>query len=300
MARWWCGANMKPKPTASMHSATASGSRSMRAPSASRRSAEPERPVALRLPCLATTQPAPAATKAAVVDTLKVARPPPVPAVSSRSERPTETERASERMVCARPTSSSTVSPFVRRAIRNAAACASDASPAITSRSTAADSSELRSEPEARRSIASVRTGLGKEVRQHGLAVRREHGLRVELHALGRERAVADRHDGRARARRDLERVGQVWVHDERVVAAGHERGFEAAEDRPAVVLHLSRLAVHRLAAHDAPPERLRPRLVAEADAQHRNARQRESGDRLYRHTGLRRRAGAGRDDGAI
>ena len=47
----------------------------MRAPSASSRSAEPERLVAERLPCLATAQPAPAAIRAAVVDTLKVRAP---------------------------------------------------------------------------------------------------------------------------------------------------------------------------------------------------------------------------------
>src|SRR5512142_2127661 len=61
---------MNPKPTSSMQRATASGVRSMRAPSASSTSAEPDRPVAERLPCLATAQPAPAATRAAVVETL--------------------------------------------------------------------------------------------------------------------------------------------------------------------------------------------------------------------------------------
>ncbi len=78
---------MKPNPASSMHAATPSGARSMRAPSASSRSAEPERLVAERLPCLATAQPAPAAIRAAVVDTLNVLAPPPVPAVSSRSVR---------------------------------------------------------------------------------------------------------------------------------------------------------------------------------------------------------------------
>src|SRR3954468_1677837 len=219
---------MKPKPTASMHSATAAGSRSMRAPRASSTSAEPLRPVALRLPCFATTQPAPAATNAAVVETLKVGRPPPVPAVSSRSPArapPTDTPRASERIVRASPISSSTVSPFVRSAIRNAGAWVSEASPAITSCSTAAASSALRSEAEARRSIASVSTGVGKEVREHGLAVDREDGLRVELHSLARQLAVPDGHHGRARAGGYLELVRQpVGVHDERVVAPGHER----------------------------------------------------------------------------
>src|SRR5690348_18078658 len=59
---------MKPNPTRSMHVATWAGSRSTRAPTASSTSAEPDRPVAERLPCLATAQPAPAAISAAVVE----------------------------------------------------------------------------------------------------------------------------------------------------------------------------------------------------------------------------------------
>src|SRR4051795_10372983 len=268
---------MKPKPTASMHAATAAGSRSMFAPSASSTSAEPDLPVALRLPCFATMQPAPAATNAAHVETLNVGGPPPVPAVSSRSSPPTSTERARERIVRARPTSSSTVSPLVRSAIRNAAACASDASPCMISRSTAAASSAGRSSRDATRSIASVSTALGiQEVLEQGLAVGGQHRLRVELHALGGQVAVADRHDRVAEPRGALEAVGEVRVDDERVVAAGHERGFEVAEDRPAVMLHARRLAVDRIAAHDPPPERLRHRLVAQADPEHRDARLRQ------------------------
>ena len=57
VAPWWAGANMNPNPTSLMQRATASGLRSMRTPSASSTSAEPDRPVALRLPCLATAQP---------------------------------------------------------------------------------------------------------------------------------------------------------------------------------------------------------------------------------------------------
>src|SRR5205823_3400074 len=120
---WWCaGANMKPNPHSRMQSATASGERSRRAPSASIRSAEPDCDVAERLPCLATAQPAPAAISAAVVETLKVWRPPPVPAVSIRSSRAQATGRAKARIVRARPTISSTVSPFVRSAISTAEA----------------------------------------------------------------------------------------------------------------------------------------------------------------------------------
>src|SRR5919204_362553 len=99
VAWWWVGANMKPKPASSMQRATASGPRSIRAPSASSTSAEPDRLVAERLPCLASAQPAPAAISAAVVETLNVGRPPPVPAVSTRSSRSHGTGVASARIV---------------------------------------------------------------------------------------------------------------------------------------------------------------------------------------------------------
>ena len=133
----------------------------MRAPSASSTSAEPLRPVAERLPCLATAQPAPAATSAAVVDTLKVRRPPPVPAVSSRSVRCVATGVASPRIAAARPAISSTVSPLVRSAIRKAAICPSLPLPAMISPSTAPACSWLRSRRVASASMAAVRTSLG-------------------------------------------------------------------------------------------------------------------------------------------
>ena len=117
------------------------GVRSMRTPSASSTSAEPERLVAVRLPCLATAQPAAAAMSAAVVETLKVDLPPPVPAVSTRSWRLVVTGVANARIVRARPASSATVSPFVRSAISRPAICVSEASPAMMTASTSAASS---------------------------------------------------------------------------------------------------------------------------------------------------------------
>ena len=147
---------MNPNPTSSMQRATSSGLRSMRAPRASSTSAEPDRPVAERLPCLATEQPAPAAISAAVVETLKVRRPPPVPAVSSRSSLDGCTRTACARIVRASPASSSTVSPLVRSAIRNAAIWISEALPAMISDSTAAASSSERSSPDASASIERV------------------------------------------------------------------------------------------------------------------------------------------------
>src|SRR5436190_6727300 len=241
---------MKPKPRESMHSATAPGSRSIRAPSASRTSADPQRPVAERLPCLATRQPAAAAMKAAVVETLNVGRPPPVPAVSTRGPS-TSTLTASSRIVRASPAISATVSPFVRRPTRKAAVWASDALPAMISWSTRAASSALRSPPDATCSMASARTSLGiQEVAQQRLAVLGQYRLRVELNALGGQLAVAQGHHRAVRMRRDLEAVRDGGIDDERVIAAGHERGFEPPEDGPAVVLDSPGLAVHGLAPY--------------------------------------------------
>src|SRR5215213_11033461 len=243
---------MKPKPISRMHAPTSSAPSSMFPPSASSTSAEPHWLVAERFPCFATRQPAPAAMNAAVVETLNVGRPPPVPAVSTRPS-PASTFTARSRSADASPAISPTVSPFVRRAMRKAAACASDAFPSMISFRTAAAVVGSRSSWPARRSIASVSIGLGirEEVAQQLLAVRGEHRLGVELHALDGELAVAQPHDHLARARGHLELVRQLGVDDERVVAAHDERRFEAREDRPAVVLRLGGLAVHRLAAHD-------------------------------------------------
>ena len=75
---------MKPIPTSSMQAATASGPSAIWTPSASSTSAEPQAELAARLPCLAILTPAPAATKAAVVEMLNVPREsPPVPTTST-------------------------------------------------------------------------------------------------------------------------------------------------------------------------------------------------------------------------
>ena len=72
-----------------------------------------------RLPCLATVHPAPAATKAAVVEMLKVPEAsPPVPQVSRRGGRPPEMRVALARMTAANPATSSSVSPLQRKATR--------------------------------------------------------------------------------------------------------------------------------------------------------------------------------------
>src|SRR3954454_16328935 len=313
VAWWWAGANMKPKPTSRMQAATASGPRSIRAPSASSTSADPDMPVALRLPCLATGQPAAAATSAAVGETLNVGRPPPVPAVSRRSSRPASTGVASSRMVRARPASSSTVSPLARRPMRKAAISISEASPRMTSSSTAAASSVVRSQPEASASIASVRTGLGKlvgvglcpptlqEVPQEPLAGLREHRLGVELDALGGQAAVADAHEDAAAVGGGLQLVGQALGRDhERVVAPDRQRVGQAGVDALAVMGDVGGLAVDRVVGGDGCAERLPHRLMPQADAEGGHAGLGEAAGDREADAGLVRRARAGRDHDAL
>src|SRR5215210_3297712 len=302
VAPWWAGANMKPKPASSMQRATASGRRSMRTPSASSRSAEPDSPVAERLPCLATEHPAPAAISAAVVETLKVGRPPPVPAVSTRSSMPAWTGVAKRRMVRASPTISSTVSPLVRSATSTPAVSTSEALPSMISASTAEVSSTDRSSRDMSRSIAPVMTGLGigEEVLEQPLPVRREHGLRVELDPFRGQLAVAHRHQDAAAVGGRLQAVGEVRIDDERVVAADHERRREPGEQAGAVVIDVRGLAVHGHVADHRAAEGLRERLVAQADAERRDARLGKPAHHLDADARLVRRAGARRDHRAV
>ena len=270
-----------------MQRATASGFRSIRAPSASSTSAEPLSPVALRLPCLATAHPAPAAISAAVVETLNVVRPPPVPAVSSRSSRSQSRASPSARIVAARPASSSTVSPFVRSAIRNPAICVSVALPSMITRRTSPACSIDRSWPDASASIALVRVGW---IRQGSSAsscfpasVRTDSGWNWTPSAGSSRWRIAHQHA--AAMRGGLEAVRQrVLADDERVVAARRRAGircrrrWSCRRARRSSVLPCTGLVADDLAA-----ERLRQRLVAEADAERRHARLGEAAHRLER-----------------
>src|ERR1035438_5100014 len=111
-------------PISRMARPTSAGGTAIAIPNASSRSALPQRLDMERLPCLATRTPAPAATNAAMVEILKVdAQSPPVPQVSSSGSPPGPQSMgaATSRMARANPTSSSTLSPFIRKATRNAA-----------------------------------------------------------------------------------------------------------------------------------------------------------------------------------
>ena len=97
----------------------------MFAPKASRQSAVPDFEDAARLPCFATLMPAEAATKADVVEMLKLpALSPPVPTISRTSMPCLSTFSACSRIAAAQPVISSIVSNlalFVDNAARKAA-----------------------------------------------------------------------------------------------------------------------------------------------------------------------------------
>ena len=155
MEGWNICANMNPMPTVSKHVLTPAGLRSILTPSASRTSALPVEPDIARLPCLATRTPAPAMTKAAVVEMLNVLEAsPPVPAVST-SGPSTSTCSDESRMTWAMPAISSGVSPFIRRAVTRAPIWAGVASPAMITLIASAAVSRVSEQPETSLSIAS-------------------------------------------------------------------------------------------------------------------------------------------------
>src|SRR6185436_19176311 len=256
-----------------MHCATLVGVRSRLTPRASTTSADPQRLETERFPCLATLSPAPATTNAVAVETLNVPdASPPVPAVSMSISRsvparavPTSvrvrTRTALSRMTSARPISSSTVSPFIWRAVRNAATWTEVAAPDISASMAAAASSRVRSRRSTSVRIASTITGLvmappslsgsagSSEARDHFLNVLEPEGLRH--HAVDAVRVHLVRLDLDAPAGHEHHRhLGPGCLHSLRHLPAGHaghgqirhhqvERALaEAGQPRDAVVRH--------------------------------------------------------------
>ena len=126
-------------------------------PRASSTSAEPAFDVIARLPCFATGMPAAATTSAAAVEMLKV--PLPSPPVPTTSIVPSGASTAStrSRIASAKPASSSTVSPRMRRPISSAASWAGVASPSITA-PIASRASSIVSDPPSTMEASAART----------------------------------------------------------------------------------------------------------------------------------------------
>ena len=289
-----------------MQRPTCSGSSSMLTPSASSRSAEPQRLVLERLPCLATAQPAAGGDQRRrgrdVEGRGAAAGPGGVDQVLARgldrgrerAHRPRQADQLGHRL------------PLRPQGDQEGAGLDLVAAPlhdlgqhrgGVVGGQVVAGADRVDRPGD---DVVRHRVVLPEEVLQQVLALRGQHRLGVELDALGRQLAVAGAHHHVAEAGAQLELVGQLGVGDQRVVAAGDQRARQAGVDRPPVVLDLGVLAVDRLALHGAAAERLDQRLVAEADPQHRRPRLGEGADRLDRDAGLGRRAGAGRDDEAV
>src|SRR5262245_8219825 len=147
-------------PASATHRATPSGPRSIITPSASSTSADPQRDDWARFPCFTTRAPAPAATSAAIVDTLIVPdRSPPVPHVSI-APAATSTSSPYRCIVRTNAASSSTDSPFVRSATIRPAACTSATRPSRISPNAASISSGRSSVPRVTRARIGVNTSF--------------------------------------------------------------------------------------------------------------------------------------------
>src|SRR5512137_1341361 len=119
MDSWNRGANMKPRPDDLMHSSTCAGGRSIGTPSADNTSADPDRLEIDRFPCFATGTPTEAVTNEAAVLMLNEFDPsPPVPQRSTQSFG-TVIFADRSRIAVTNPTSSCSVSPFIRIAVMN-------------------------------------------------------------------------------------------------------------------------------------------------------------------------------------
>ena len=291
---------MKPKPSSSIERAIRSGGCSSEKPSASSTSAEPDADETARLPCFATPAPAAAATSAAAVEMLNVLAPsPPVPAVSTRSSRCGVHRRATcSRIASAQPAISSGGLALQPQRDEEAAD--------LRRRRLAAHDlvhhlARLRTRARSRPS-SSARERLPGSSRGSSAPGRGPSGVstlsgwnwtpsigssrwRTPITSPSGVRAVTSSSSGNA-------------SRGERVVAAGLEVAAAARRRRPCrrASTRDALPCSERLRLADLAAERLDDRLVAEADAERRDARP-EPADQLDRDARVLRPAGAGGDD---
>src|SRR3954468_21136568 len=146
--------------------------------------------------------------------------------------------------------------------------------------------------------IGTLRSVLaGEEILEQRVAVLREDGLGVELHALDGQRAVAHAHDLAVLGPcGDLElRRAARALDGERMVARRLVRRRQALEDAAALVVDARDLAVHEgLRVDHLAAEGLADRLVAEAHTEDRDFPL-EALEKRKADTRLVRRARAGR-----
>src|ERR1700734_841320 len=283
-------------PASLMQCPICSGLRSILTPSAASTSAAPDFDDKARLPCLATGTPAPATMKAAQVEMLNEPEAsPPVPTTSMASAGAT-TPSILPRIAVTAPVISSTVSPRTRKAINRPPICEGVTSPDIMLSNASNAASRLSAAPVATCPMSALISTMAsmhparpaaagggvpirsevEEVLQDQVAVLGGDAFGVELDAVHRQGAMLKGHDQAVRRLRgDREIAGHRGAIDHQgMVTRRLEWAVDAAEHALALVAHLGELAVHGQGrAHDVAAEGLADRLVAEADAEHRNGR---------------------------
>src|SRR5437870_2657481 len=235
IAGWSAGAWRKTKPVVPRHAPRTAAGSSSRTPSASRTSDPPAAPESARLPCWATGTPAPATTSPAAVETLNVEAPsPPVPHVSTASGGTPGIGTACARITRAAPTSSPTVSPFMRSATRSAPIWAGLALPARMHSITAAISDSERARPSTTRARASWSLTPPLPERRDGRGSSRAAAENGEWAGEALDEGHRDaRVAGGARPGRDDDAIGterRHLVEGDRIVAADVKVGAEFAE----------------------------------------------------------------------
>src|SRR6266581_6336243 len=167
-----------------------------------------------------------------------------------------------------------------------------------TREGTKRDSSGVRRKPAQNDNSCNLKS---EEIAQELHAHFGEHGFGMELHAFERQLAVAQPHNEPVGLGGDLEFAGQtLFLHDEGMVARGHEVLRQFAKDGLAIVMDAAGLAVHqRRGAYYFAAEGITNGLVAEADAKDGNLA-RELADDVDANAGVLRLSGTGRDHDAL
>src|SRR3984893_7269773 len=100
-----------------------------------------------------------------------------------------------------------------------------------------------------------------------------EHGFGMELHAFEEQLAVAQAHDEAVALGGNFEFAGQAFsLHDEGVIARGHEVLRQFAKNGLAIVMDAAGFAVHqRRGAHHFAAEGVANGLMTETNSEDRN-----------------------------
>src|SRR5579871_1781817 len=225
--------------------------------------------------------------------------------------------RAFSRITRASPAISSTVSPFRRRAVRNAPSCEGVASPVMISSITAAASTSVSDWPAATCAMASliivcfpslsVDASSGvlihprQKIAQQVFTGACQNRLWMKLHALHRIVPMTHCHNQPIVGfGSDFQFGGQARpLNDQTMIAHRFERLRQSGQHTPPLMSNTREFTVHRdRRANDAPAIDLAHALMPQADAQDGRRLPKGQND-IVADACLVGRAGSGRDDDA-